>query len=137
MSAYKSIRKICWVIFLICCPFILWNVLSPIVAINFHPDNEEEINYTWIIDHRTHRGTLQQGGSAVEYGDILPSNDFFMVFFWWNNKGFIRCIDITPKQWRSIDIYLDEKGKIDIAKTGPDVIARLKQCDGEQDPFRP
>lgn len=36
-----------------------------------------------------------------------------------------------------MDIYLDGSGKIDTTKTAPDIIARLKKCEGEPDPFRP
>jgi len=60
-----------------------------------------------------------------------------MMFFWWTDKGFQQCIDITPKRWATIDIYLDAAGRIDTTKTAPDIIARLKKCEGEPDPFRP
>ncbi len=59
-----------------------------------------------------------------------------MRFDWWTDKGAQRCVYVTPKWGRLIDIYLDEAGRIDTAKTDPDVMSRLKQCEGERDPFR-
>jgi len=38
---------------------------------------------------------------------------------------------------RLIEYPLDETGSIDLDKTGPEVIKRLKKCEGESDPFRP
>ncbi|RMN31605.1 hypothetical protein ALQ61_01153 [Pseudomonas coronafaciens pv. zizaniae] len=76
------------------------------------------------------------GDTTGDTGHILPDEDFFMMFNWCADKTPPRCIDITPKRWSTLDIYLDGSGKIDIAKTDPDVIARLKSCPGQPDPFR-
>lgn len=91
----------------------------------------------WNTQDRIHRGDIRHGGSAVEFSYIFPDKDFFMMFDWWTDKGFKRCIDITPKWGSTIDIYLDDIGRIDTAKTAPEVIARLKQCPGRADPFQP
>ncbi|RMR91345.1 hypothetical protein ALP78_03957 [Pseudomonas coronafaciens pv. striafaciens] len=90
----------------------------------------------WNTQDRIHRGDIRHGGSAVEFSYIFPDGDFFMMFDWWTDKGFKRCIDITPKWGSTIDIYLDDIGRIDTAKTAPEVIARLKQCPGRPDPFQ-
>lgn len=58
-----------------------------------------------------------------------------MMFEWWTERGFSRCVDITLKRWGTIDIYLDGTGRIDLDKTSSDTIARLKQCKGNSDPF--
>ena len=108
---------------------------SPVVAVNFSPNGKEEFQYVWNTKNRIHRGDIKHGGSAVEFGYIFPDENFFMRFDWWTDKGFQRCIDITPKWGMTIDVYLDQAGRIDIAKTATEVIARLKQCKGETEPF--
>ncbi|BAV72800.1 hypothetical protein PCAU_0591 [Pseudomonas chlororaphis subsp. aurantiaca] len=100
------------------------------------PDSKEEFRYVWNTQDRIHRGDIKHGGSAIESGYIFPDEDFFMMFFWWTDKGFQQCIDIAPKHWATIEIYLDATGRIDTTKTGPDVISLLKQCPGGPDPFR-
>ncbi len=126
-----------WVFLLLLVSSIaFWHFASPVVAINFSPDSKEEFRYVWNTQDRIHRGDIRHGGSAVEFSHLFPGKDFFMMFDWWTDTGFQRCIDITPKWGRTIDIYLDETGRIDTTKTVPDVIARLKKCEGEPDPFR-
>ncbi|ROO13638.1 hypothetical protein BK673_00730 [Pseudomonas fluorescens] len=138
MNANKTGRRYGrWILLiLVALPIAFWYFGSPVVAVNFSPNSEGEFHYAWNTQDRIHRGDIKHGGSAVEFGYLFPDDDFFMMFDWWTDKGFQRCIDITPKWGRTIDIYLDETGRIDIAKTGPDVISRLKQCTGEPDPFR-
>ncbi|WP_346399248.1 hypothetical protein [Pseudomonas syringae] len=118
-------------------PVAFWYFSSPVVAVNFSPNSKEEFRYVWNTQDRIHRGDIRHGGSAVEFSYIFPDGDFFMMFDWWTDKGFKRCIDITPKWGSTIDIYLDDIGRIDTAKTAPEVIARLKQCPGRPDPFEP
>ncbi|MHC8408010.1 hypothetical protein [Pseudomonas sp. TMB3-21] len=139
MSANKpKVRYGRWLLLLLVVgPLAFWYFASPVVAVNFSPDSKEEFQYVWNTQDRIHRGDIKHGGSAVEFSYIFPDQDFFMMFNWWTDAGFQRCIDIKPKWGRTIDIYLDATGRIDVAKTGPDVIGRLEQCAGEPDPFRP
>ncbi|MGE8063685.1 hypothetical protein [Pseudomonas sp. NPDC089569] len=139
MHAKKpEIRYILWiVILLIILSAIFWYTASPVVVVNFSANSKEEFRYIWNTQHRIYKGDIKHGGSAIEFGYIFPDKDFFMMFDWWTDKGFQRCIDITPKWASTIDIYLDITGRIDMSRTPPDTIARLKQCKGQPDPFRP
>jgi hypothetical protein len=122
---------------LLVCPFLFWYLASPVVAVNFSHDGKEEFRYIWNTQHRIYKGKMPTGGGAsVEWGHIFPDKDFFMRFDWWTDKGAQRCFYVTPKWGWTIDIYLDGTGRIDTAKTAPDIVARLKQCAGEADPFR-
>jgi hypothetical protein len=114
-----------------------WYVATPSVLVHYSDEGTEELRSVWDTQHRIYRERILPGQATVDTGHIFPNSDFFMVFFWGTAKGSQRCIDITPKWGRKIDIYLDATAKIDIAKTSPDVVARLKRCDGEPDPFRP
>lgn len=138
-NASKSeIRYGRWVLlFLLVFPIAFWYLASPVVAVFFSHEGKEEFRYIWNTQHRIYKGNMPAGGGAsVELGHIFLNKDFFMRFDWWTDKGAQRCVYITPKWGRLIDIYLDEAGRIDTAKTDPDVISRLKQCEGERDPFR-
>lgn len=115
---------------------VFWYMTLPRVAVNYSKDGKEEFRYIWNTQHRIDKGSILPGQATADIGHIFPNKDFFMMFDWWSAKDLRRCISITPKWGRTTDIYLDEKGRIDIAKTGPDVISRLKQCEGEPDPFR-
>ncbi|KFE47434.1 hypothetical protein IV03_09185 [Pseudomonas congelans] len=118
-------------------PMAFWYLASPVVAVNFSHEGKDEFRYIWNTQHQIYKGDMPAGGgSAVEWGQIFPDKDFFMRFDWWTDKGFQRCFYVTPKWGRMIDIYLDDIGRIDTAKTAPDVIARLKQCPGRPDPFQ-
>lgn len=124
-------------VILLVCPIVFWYLASPVVAVNFSHEGREEFRYIWNTQHRIYKGEMPIGGGAtVEWGDIFPDKDFFMRFDWWTDKGAQRCFYVTPKWGRTIDIYLDASGRIDTAKTDPDIITRLKQCAGEPDPFR-
>lgn len=118
-------------------PVAFWYLASPVVAVNFSPNSKENFRYVWNTQDRIHRGDIRHGGSAVEFSYIFPEGDFFMMFDWWTDKGFKRCVDITPKRWSTMNIHLDEIGRVDIDRTAPEVIARLKGCPGQPDPFRP
>ncbi|MCH5510751.1 hypothetical protein [Pseudomonas syringae] len=123
---------------LLVCPIAFWYLASPVVAVNFSHEGKEEFRYIWNTQHRIYKGDMPKGGgSAVEFSYVFPDKDFFMMFDWWTDKAFQRCIDITPEWGSTIDIYLDDIGRIDTAKTAPHVIARLKQCVGRPAPFRP
>lgn len=139
MSANKpKIKYRRWgFLILLIAPFVFWYIASPVVAVNFSPNGKEEFRYVWNTQHRIYKGDMPAGGVAVEQGHIFPDKDFFTMFDWWTDTQHRRCIDITPRWGRTIDIYLDDIGRIDTAKTAPDVIARLKQCKGDLDPFRP
>ncbi|WDH33664.1 hypothetical protein [Pseudomonas chlororaphis] len=138
MSAKRhKIRYGRWLfLILVILPIALWHFASPVVSVDFSSDSKEEFRYVWNTQDRIHRGDIKHGGSAIESGYMFPGEDFFMMFFWWTDKGFQQCIDITPKHWATVDIYLDATGRVDTTKTAPDVIARLKRCPGESDPFR-
>ncbi|MGW8464606.1 hypothetical protein [Pseudomonas sp. CLCA07] len=116
---------------------LFWYVTLPRVVVNYPKDGKEELRYIWNTQHRIDKGGMLPGQGTADIGHIFPDKEFFMMFDWWSDKGLRRCIDITPKWGRTIEINLDETGRIDTARTAPDVIARLKQCEGERDPFRP
>jgi hypothetical protein len=108
-----------------------------VVAVNFSHGGKDVFHYIWNTQHQINKGQMPAGGgAAVEFGHIFPDENFFMRFDWWTDKGAQRCINITPKWGRMIDVYLDETGRIDTGKTPSDVIGRLKRCAGEPDPFR-
>ena len=114
---------------------IFWYQTSPRVVVNYPKDGKYELRYIWNTQHRIDKGGILPGQGTVDIGHIFQDRDFFMRFDWWSKSGLRWCIDITPKWGRTINIYLDEVGRIDTAKTAPDVIARLKQCKGESNPF--
>ncbi|WP_429539939.1 hypothetical protein [Pseudomonas fluorescens] len=116
---------------------VFWYVTLPRVAVHYPKDGKEELRYIWNTQHRIDKGGMLPGQSTADIGHIFPDKNFFMMFDWWTDKGFQRCIDITPKWGSTTDIYLDGTGRIDVSKSAPDVIARLKKCEGEPDPFRP
>jgi hypothetical protein len=116
---------------------IFWYLTLPRVVVNYSKEGTEELRYIWNTQHRIDRGILVPGEGTADIGHIFPDENFFMVFFWGTAKGSQRCVDITPKWGTTTEINLDAKARIDTANTAPDVIARLKQCEGEHDPFRP
>jgi hypothetical protein len=116
---------------------ILWYVTLPRVVVNYSKEGTEGLRYIWNTQHRIDRGSLIPGEGTADIGHVFPDENFFMVFFWGTAKGTQRCVDITPKWGTTTEINLDSTGRIDTANTTPDVIARLKQCEGERDPFRP
>ncbi|MBN6715851.1 hypothetical protein [Pseudomonas capsici] len=118
-------------------PLLFWYVATPVVRVHYSEKGTDELRLIWSTQHSIHKEGMLPGQATFDTGHIFPNNDFFMIFDWGSKKGFRRCIDITPKWGGAIDIYLDESGKIDTAQTSPEVIARLKQCKGERDPFRP
>ncbi|WP_374730000.1 hypothetical protein [Pseudomonas baetica] len=113
-----------------------WYTATPGVIIHYSKEGKDELRLVWDTRHDIHRERMLPGEATSDVGHIFPDEDFFMVFFWGPIKGSMRCIDITPKRWATIDIYLTESGRVDINKTAPDVITRLKRCAGEPDPFR-
>ncbi|MEB0224635.1 hypothetical protein [Pseudomonas sp. 10S4] len=116
---------------------VFWYVTLPRVVVNYPKDGKEELRYIWNTQHRIDKGGMLPGEGTADIGHIFPDKDFFMMFDWWSDKKLRRCIDITPKWGTTTEINLDETGRIDTAKTSSDVIARLKPCKGELDPFRP
>lgn len=125
------------ILFFVLALLVFWYAATPSVIVHYSKDGTAELHSTWDTQHRIYRERILPGQATVDTGHIFPDAEFFMVFFWWADKGFQRCIDITPTWGRKIDIYLDATGRIDIARTSPEVVTRLKQCDGEPDPFRP
>ncbi|WP_236249977.1 hypothetical protein [Pseudomonas cichorii] len=115
---------------------IFWYVTLPRVAVTYSKGGTTELRYIWNTQHRIDKGGLLPGQATSDIGSIFPDKDFFMMFDWWSEKGLRRCISITPT-WGTTEINLDEAGKIDIAETPQDVIARLQRCEGARDPFRP
>lgn len=110
-----------------------WYAATPSVIIHYSKEGTDELRLVWNTQHQIHRERMLPGEATYNAGHLLPNKDFFMVFFWGPIQGYMRCIDITPKRWATIDIYLTESGRIDIDKTSPDVIERLKKCEGEPD----
>ncbi|WP_256668926.1 hypothetical protein [Pseudomonas sp. C2B4] len=125
------------ILLLLIAPFVFWYVTTPRVIVHYSKEGTEELRTVWNTQHRIYRERILPGQASVDTGHIFPDEDFFMMFDWWTHSKYRRCIDITPKWGRTIDIYIDETGRIDTANTAPDVIARLKSCKGDPDPFRP
>jgi len=113
-----------------------WYAATPGVIIHYSKDGKDELRLVWDTQHDIHRERMLPGEATSDVGHIFTDEDFFMVLFWGPTKGSMRCIDITPKRWATIDVYLDKTGRVDIGRTTPDVIDRLKKCTGEPDPFR-
>jgi hypothetical protein len=117
--------------------FVLWRLLTPWVIVNYSSGGRDVLNILWDVNHRIYRGDLAPGRATSDKGDIFVGGNFFMVFFWWDNKGLDRCMSITPKIGGTINIYLDASAEIDTSKTSPEVVGRMKACDREPDPYRP
>lgn len=113
--------------------FVFWYMTLPRVAVYYSKNGKDEFRYIWNTQHRIGKGGMFPGQGTADTGHIFPDKDFFMMFDWWTKKGPHRCINITPKWGKKIEIYLDETGRIDTAKTSFDDLDRLKQCD---EPFR-
>lgn len=113
-----------------------WYAATPSVVIHYPKEATDELRLVWDTQHQIHRERMLPGEASSDVGHLFPDEDFFMVFFWGPIKGHMRCIDITPKRWATLDIYLTESGRVDINKTSPAIIERLKKCEGEPDPFR-
>ncbi|WDH45146.1 hypothetical protein PUP66_18745 [Pseudomonas chlororaphis] len=124
-------------LFLLIASLVAWYCATPGVIVHYPKEATDELRLIWDTHDQITRQRMLPGEATSELGHIFPDENFFMVFFWWTDRGFRKCIDITPKRWATIDIYLDRTGRVDIERTTPDVIARLKKCDGEPDPFRP
>ncbi|RMS28058.1 hypothetical protein ALP71_03650, partial [Pseudomonas coronafaciens pv. garcae] len=132
----KKIKVPYLFIFLLIAPLVAWYFAAPGVIVHYPKEATDELRLIWNTHDQITRQRMLPGEATSEFGHVFPDENFFMVFFWWTDRGIRKCIDITPKRWATIDIYLDDKGGIDTAATDHDVIARLKQCAGEPDPFR-
>ncbi|WP_392397425.1 hypothetical protein [Pseudomonas coronafaciens] len=117
-------------------PALFWYVAIPVVRVHYSKEATDELRVIWNIQHNIHKEGMLPGQGTYDIGHIFPNDKSFMNFDWWNEKSLRRCIAIMPKWGDAIDIYLDGSGRIETAKTGPDVIARLKRCEGDADPFR-
>jgi hypothetical protein len=117
-------------------PLLFWYVATPVVRVHYSKEGTDELRLIWNTQHSIHKEGMLPGQATYDTGHIFPNEKFFMNFDWWNKKTLRRCINITPKWGSTIDIYLDGAGRIDTVKTAPDVIARLKPCEGDSDPFR-
>ncbi|UVE46411.1 hypothetical protein KS461_03760 [Pseudomonas chlororaphis] len=117
-------------------PLLFWYVATPVVRVHYSKEGTDELRLIWNTQHSIHKEGMLPGQATYDTGHIFPNEKFFMNFDWWNKKILRRCINITPKWGSTIDIYLDGAGRIDTVKTAPDVIARLKPCEGDSDPFR-
>ncbi|RXT94002.1 hypothetical protein B1F69_11165 [Pseudomonas syringae] len=106
------------------------------VIVHYPKEATDELRLIWNTHDQITRQRMLPGEATSEFGHVFPDENFFMVFFWWTDRGLRKCMDITPKRWATIDIYLDRAGRVDIEKTSPKVIARLKRCVGESAPFR-
>ncbi|MCB2256030.1 hypothetical protein KTQ74_29350 [Pseudomonas chlororaphis] len=118
-------------------PLLFWYMATPVVRVHYSKEGTDELRLIWNTQHNIHKEGMLPGQATYDTGHIFPNEKFFMNFDWWNKKSPRRCINITPKWGSAIDIFLDGAGRIDTVKTAPDVIARLKRCEGDPDPFRP
>jgi len=135
-SARKKLSKAKVITVFLLATFLFWYVTLPRVVVNYSKDGADELRYIWNTQHRIDKGGIFPGEGTADIGHVFPDKNFFMMFDWWSGKKLRRCIDITPKWGSTTKINLDETGRIDIANTSSDVIARLKPCKGERDPFR-
>nr|WP_256656956.1 hypothetical protein [Pseudomonas sp. BGI-2] len=117
--------------------FLFWYLTLPRVVVNYSKHGADELRYIWNTQHRIDKGGILPGEGTADIGHVFPDKNFFMMFDWWSKKGLRRCIAITPKWGTTTEINLDETGRIDTNTTSSDVIARLQNCKGELDPFRP
>ncbi|MNC38845.1 hypothetical protein D3C75_874740 [compost metagenome] len=120
-------------LFIIMIPLVFLYIARPRVIVHYSKEATEQIRLIWNTQHRIYKERIIPGQATADTGHIFPDKDFFMMFDWWTEKTYRRCINITPRWGRTIDIYLDETGRIDTAKTSFDVLDRLKTCD---DTFR-
>lgn len=126
-----------WITGLVGFLIVGWYLALPRVAIYYSGGGSKIFNYVFNTQHSIFRRNLMPGETTGDVGHIFPDKDFFMMFDWWADKTAPRCIYITPKRWSTLDIYLDEHGRLDITKTDKEVIERLKPCPGQPDPFLP
>lgn len=126
-----------WITGLGCLLIAGWYLALPRVVLYYSSDGSEGFHYVFNTQHSIFRRDLMPGETTGDAGHIFPDENFFMMFDWWTDEGFQRCVDITPERWSTLEIYLDDSGEIDTVKTAPDVIARLKQCPNRSAPFRP
>ncbi|WP_447651810.1 hypothetical protein [Pseudomonas abietaniphila] len=139
MSLSTNVRKIkvgYFLLLLLIAPLVAWYSATPGVIVHYPEEATDELGLIWDTNDQISRQRMLPGEATSELGHVFPDENFFMLFFWWTDRGLRKCIDITPKRWATIDIYLDKAGRIDIERTTPDVNERLKKCDGESDPFR-
>lgn len=108
----------------------------PTVYIKLSPLATEDFHYVWNTQDRIYRGDLRNGKSTIEFGHLFPDEDFFMRFDWWTDKGFSRCIYVTPKWGPNLEIHLDAYGLIDTKKTNRENLSNIRQCDDPPDSFR-
>ncbi|MEB0224636.1 hypothetical protein RHM58_23760 [Pseudomonas sp. 10S4] len=125
------------VLFVLVALLLFWYVATPLIRVHYSKEGTDELRLIWNTQHNIHKERMLPGQATFDNGHIFPNEDFFMMFDWWTDKGFQRCIDITPKWGSALDIYLNGAGRIDTVQTSPNVIARLKPCEGDADPFRP
>lgn len=112
-----------------------WYVAPPVVRVHYSKEGTDELRLIWNTQHNIHKEKMLPAQATFVTGHIFPNKKFLMMFDWWTEKGLRRCIDITPKWGSALDIYLNETGCIDTARISPNVIARLKACEGDADPF--
>lgn len=132
----KTLSKGKVIALLLFASLVLAYITLPRVIVNYAKEGTQEVRYIWNTQHRIDRGSLLPGEGTADIGHTFPDKDFFMVFFWRTATGSQRCIDITPQWGKTIEIFLDATGRIDTTKTTPEVMARLRHCEGEPDPFR-
>jgi hypothetical protein len=116
---------------------LFWRMATPVVHVHYSSKGTEPLKLIWNTQHSIHKERILPGQATFDTGQIFPNEEFFMMFNWWFDKGLQRCVDIQTKRGDVLNIYLNETGRIDTAKTGHEVIARLKPCAGDGDPFRP
>lgn len=120
-------------------PLLLWYAMTPSVVVHYSKAATQELQVVWNTQHRIYRERVVPGQAVMDTGFIFPVEGFFMMFDWWTETGVSRCVDITPKRWSTLHVYLDKVGKIDAAINTSDVMARLTRCQGSDntDPFEP
>lgn len=126
----RKIKARLVVLFALIALLTVWYVATPVARAHYSKERTDELRLIWNTQHNIHKERMLPGQATFDTGHIFPNEKFFMMFDWWTDKGLRRCIDITPKWGSALDIYLNETGRIDTAKTSPNVIARLKACEG-------
>lgn len=118
------IGKIFFALFTI---WVVWSTATPNATLHFPKNGIGEIRYQWNTQHQIYRGALQPGESVSDMGAVFPDERFFMVVDWWVDKSFRGCVKVTPK-WYGTNIYLDEKGNLDLSPEGGTDLDRVMPC---------
>ena len=111
---------------------ILWGVggglVLPSATLHHSKDAAHEVRLIWNVQHRIYKVSLLPGKSSTEHGFLFPKDGFFMQIDWWASGRQV-CVMVTPG-WIGTDIYLDNKGYLDVSLGNRNDWNRLVLCPG-------